>query len=504
MKLVCLACCAITCALQAQTQTNKTLSLSLQQAVELALQHNLDVQIQRYTPLQSEFTLAEASAIYEPAFNSSVKRTWSEQPGSLSSTGVANLGTRSDDSTLTAGIGSSGGGAAVAPWGLNYSLQTTIDKTTFRRFDSNNVPFLFDQATTFAGITLVQPLLRNAWIDSYRRDILIARKTLTFDELGFRQSVINIIAQTEQAYYELIYDFENVKVQEAAVQLAAQQAQEDRKRVEVGAMAPLDEKQTESQLATSRAALFQAQQVLGTQQNVLKSLISDKYTDIYDVTLVPSEKLLAVPQLFDLQESWQTGIKNRPDLAQARIDLERRGITLRFAKNQLFPELDLTGTYGRRGVENTVNAALDDIPQDRFPTYSYGMVLSVPLGAQGQRAAYRSAKAAIDLAKLNYKKVEQNILIAIQNTVGNINTAMEKIRATRQAREFAEAALEAGRKKLEVGRSTTFEVLGLQRNLTQARTDEIRALADYNQALSVLGQDEGTTLENHHLTVKVK
>src|SRR4051812_5953471 len=110
MKLV-FACCAITCvALQAQTQTNKTLSLSLQQVVEMAVEHNLDVQISRYQPLTDEFLLSEAYAVYEPAFNSSVQRAWQTSPGSVSSAGVVNFANRSDDSTAQASIGSPNGG----------------------------------------------------------------------------------------------------------------------------------------------------------------------------------------------------------------------------------------------------------------------------------------------------------------------------------------------------------------------------------------------------------
>ncbi|MGZ4964804.1 MAG: TolC family protein, partial [Limisphaerales bacterium] len=275
--------------MQAQTQTNKTLSLSLQQVVEMSVEHNLDVQISRYQPLIDEFTLSQDYAVYEPAFNSSVQRAWQTNAGSVSPTGIINVGQRSDDSTAQANIGSASGGPGVTPWGMRYQLSTSVDKTTFFRTN------FADQAKSQAQINLTQPLLRNAWIDSYRRDILIGKKTIKYDELGFRLQALNIVAQTEQAYYELIYDFENVKVQQAAVELAAQQAQEDRKRVEVGAMAPLDEKQTESQLASSRAALFQAQQTLGTQQNTLKGLITDKYREIYNVTIVPAEKLVAVP-----------------------------------------------------------------------------------------------------------------------------------------------------------------------------------------------------------------
>lgn len=492
------------CALQAHSQTNKTLSLSLQQAVELAIQHNLDVQIQRYTPLLDMYTLAEDQAVYEPAVNSTAKRTWAYQPSSISSTGVANISTRSDDTTYSFGIGGANSTMAPTPWGLNYSLAQTIDKTTFRSFTPAGIPFLFDQGTAFSGISLQQPLMRNLWIDANRRDILIGRQTIKYDEYGFRWKAMQIIQQTEQAYYELIYDFEDVHVQEAAVQLKQQSFNENRKRVEVGALAPLDEKQSQSELAASKAALLAAKQTLGTQQNVLKALISDRYLEIYNVQIVPSEKLVAVPEIWDLQDSWRTAITSRPDLLQFKVDLERKGITLRYSKNQLFPQVDLVGNYGRRGVEPTVPGALDDIEQGLFPTYSYGITMSIPLGERSQRAAYKSAKATIEQVNLQYKQAEQNILIEVENAIGNLNSELEKIRSTREAREFAEEALEAEQKKLEVGKSTSFVVLQLQNNLTTAREAEIRELANYNQALSLLSQHEGTILEKHHLTVKVK
>jgi outer membrane protein len=491
------------CAVEAQAQTNKTLSLSLQQAVELAVQHNLDVQIQRYTPLNDIFLLAEATAIYEPAFNTTIQRAWAYQPSSLSATGVQNLSTRSDDTTYSMGIGSAGGGNAVTPWGLNYSVGTTIDKTTFRRF-TNGIPFLDDQGTAQTSITLQQPLLRNLWIDANRRDILIAKQTIKYDEYAFQWKAMQIISDTEQAYYELIYDFEDVRVQEMAVRLKQQSYNENQKRVEVGAMAPLDEMQAKSQLATAKAALLLSQQTLGTQETVLKGLITDKYSDVHDVTIVPSEKLIVVPERFDLQESWRTAINGRPDLRQFKVDLERKGITLRYTKNQMYPEVDLIGKYAQKGVESTVDGAFQDIREDLYPTYYYGITMSIPLGARSQRAAYKAAKAMIEQVNLQYKQAEQNILIQVENTVGNLNSSLEKTRATREAREYAEAALEAEQKKLEVGKSTSFQVLSLQNDLTAARQAEIRALADYNKSLALLAQYEGTILDKHHLSVKVK
>ena len=105
---------------------------------------------------------------------------------------------------------------------------------------------------------------------------------------------------------------------------------------------------------------------------------------------------------------------------------------------------------------------------------------------------------------LQFRQLEQNILVQIENAIATAQTSFERVDATRQARLYAQAALEAEQKKLENGKSTSFFVLQLQRDLTAARSEEIRAVADYNKALTQLAQSEGSTLERRRIDVNVK
>jgi outer membrane protein TolC len=130
------------------------------------------------------------------------------------------------------------------------------------------------------------------------------------------------------------------------------------------------------------------------------------------------------------------------------------------------------------------------------------MILSFPLSNEAARNNFKAAKASLKQAELQYQLAEQTMLIQVQNTIETAKSDFEQINATREAREYAEEALNAEQRKLEVGTSTPFFVLQLQSNLTAARSAEIRALADYNEALALLAQYEGTILEKHHLTVK--
>ncbi len=501
MKFLCAVCFSgLVLSLAAQTDTNKTQSISLQQAIQMAVEHNLDVQVQRYVPMMDKYAIEGAYGVYDVFFNGSAKDAYRSQPGSFSN-GIQSTSTTSDNQLYAAGIGGSGGGNAATPWGMQYAITSTYEADSIHKF-AFGPPF--HQDPTFAGITLDQPLLKNMWVDQNRYNILTAKKNYQYDELGFRLQVMNVVSQTEQAYYELIYAFDKVKVEQQAMDLAQQLVTENKRRVEVGTMAPLDEKQSESQLASSKADLLAAQETLAGQQNTLKGLITDKFRQWHDILLIPAEHLLPVPEMFDLQQSWERGLKMRPDLAQARVDMERHGLTVRYQRNQVFPQLDLTGSYGRSGLKGDMGGSLNDIRNENFPSYSYGLTLSIPLSNKSARNTYKSAKAANEQAALNYKKAEQAMLIQIENSIASAKNAFERIRATREARDYAEQALEAEQKKLAVGKSTSFVVLQLQSALTTARSAEIRALADYNEALAQLSQNEGETLEKYHLSVKLQ
>jgi outer membrane protein TolC len=179
-------------------------------------------------------------------------------------------------------------------------------------------------------------------------------------------------------------------------------------------------------------------------------------------------------------------------------------VVLRYNQNQLFPSLDLTLTYGHNGIGRTVDSGLNGIQRGDNQFYSYGIVLSFPLSNTTAKNNHKASKAQKELLLLQLKQVEQTAIVEIDNAVKQAQAAYERIEATRQARLYAEAALDAEEKKLENGKSTSFFVLQLQRDLTAARSAEIRSLADYNKALSTLSRSEGTTLDKANIGLEFK
>jgi len=497
MKKICLVMGAMLCATQVHADTNAVRTLTLEQAIEMALERNLDVQISRLTPLIDRFTLEGSYGAYDASLNFSGKQIFNDSPGSFNpTTGFNNSPSISDEQFFKAELGAPGGGGMLTPWGMTYDLSSQMDRLRPLGKDDQ-----FRPTFTFA---LDQPLLKNFWIDTTRRDILVNKKNLKFDELGLRLQIISTVTATEEAYYALVASFGTVQVQEKAVQLAQQLVNENLRKVEVGTLAPLDEKQSESQLASSQADLLAARQALSAQEDVLRGLVTDDFRGLHSTLLVPAEPLRAPKEEFDLQQSWKNGMTGRPDLLQAKVNLEKQDIVLRFQKNQLFPSLDLIGSYGRTGSEKTPSTALGDIENERFPNYYFGAALSIPLGNRTARNNYKATKAQIQQLLLKYKQLEETILIQIQDTIGQAQSSFERSRATRQAREYAEMALEAEQKKMAAGKSTSFQVLQLQRDLTTARSAEIQALADYNKFLAELSKNEGSTLERHNLNVKIQ
>jgi outer membrane protein TolC len=205
-----------------------------------------------------------------------------------------------------------------------------------------------------------------------------------------------------------------------------------------------------------------------------------------------------------VQDSWSKGLATRPDLAEAKLNVEQQGIQLKYFRNQLLPQLDLVGSYGYNGAGREFSDAFGQYQTANRPFYSYGAQLSIPLSNTKARSNVKAGKATEQQLLLRLKQFEQNVMVQIDNAVKQAQSAWEGAEATRQARTYAEAALEAEQKKYAVGKSTTFTVLQLQNSLTAARSQEIRALANYNQSLANLAQQEGSTLERHKLDLSVE
>jgi outer membrane protein TolC len=470
----------------------ETRQLSLQECIDLTLKNNIELQIQRYNPEIARYNLKSAYGAYDPTVFFSGQHQHTESGPTFLGTNIIG-GTLSDVDSFN-----------------TYLTGTTPIGTTYRFFGNtsdtvqDNGVLLRRNAGAQAGVTITQPLLRNLWIDNSRLVIRIDKNRLKYDEYGLKLQLMQTLTSLEQAYYDLIYARESVRVQELAAEASDRLAAENRKKLEVGSMAELDLASAEAQAAHDRAAIIATKSTLGTQERKLKLFITDQIAKWADISIEPSGTLTAPKQEFNRQNSWRKALETRPDYKQAKLNAEQAGIQLKYDFNQMFPELDVFGTFGYNGSGTVFSGALYDVQQQDLPTWTVGGQISMPLANVGPRNTYKAQKISMQQYVLQVKQKERDILISVDNDIGTLLADYNSVQATHAQRLYEEQALDAEQKKLANGKSTTYQVLLVQRDLTSARGLEIQALDLYNNHLAQLSFDEGTTLERLNIDFEVK
>ena len=487
-------CATFVGALPALSQTNETRTLTLDECLQMALTNNFTIRIQQKTPAIVAYNLQGAYGVYDPTFNLGYNWNYEVSPGGFTTQGLQLVGRQGHSENGSAGLTGS------LPYGLGYSLTARVGDSI--DFSTNNLG-----RTISSGVTaeLRQQLLRGFLQDNSRYTVEVAKRNLQSSEEGFTYQVMTVMNSVEATFYDLLYARENLAVQRQALELAEKLLAENKKRVEVGALAPLDEKQAESEAASRRSDLIAATFNVRNLQNTLVDLISGDFRAWTEVEIVPNATLQAVPEILNRMDSWHTALEKRPDLKQIRSGLKVDELAERFRKNQALPSLELRGAYGHEAAsETTYRNAFSTTKDGDFHNHSIGIVFSTPLGNRAARSSYRAAREQRVQSELEVQQKEQTIFVEIDNAISAIKSAYELVGSTKLAREFAEAALEAEQKKLENGKSTSFVVLQLQRDLTAARSAEISALTTYNKAVNSLAYREGRTLERRNIELKIR
>lgn len=465
--------------------------LTLADCVGLALENNLDLKIEKLARDVVRREVDAAKGGYDPALKLAAKRAHEETEGQSAGTAAGALEvlrTETDNDSYEAAVG-----GATALGGLQYELGTRLGEADGIR---QNNPF--DTATGSAGLTLTQPLLKGFKTDGTRYQVAIARKQSAEAALQLESRMQDVLSQVETAWYALVLARESIRVQEDAVRLATQLYEDNRRKVQIGAMAVLDEKQAESQAASARADLSSAKRAYAEAANRLKTLLFADLRKMRGIDVSAAGELAAAEVAVDAAAGGERALELRPDVRQARLALERQGISVQYQRNQTLPSLDLVAGYGvAASDEDGYQSAIDQMESCDEPYWSAGVTLSFPLGNRAAKNRHAQSLAAAGKMALELRRLEETALVEVDNAVHAVATGLDKVKATQEARKFAEEALAAEQRKLERGKSTSFVVLQLQRNLTQARNAEIQALADYNQQLAALALAEGAMLERH-------
>lgn len=475
------------------TNAAESRPLSLRYCIEQALAKNFDVRVDREEGLLAQAQLGSAAAAYVPTVNVGVAWDRINSPASTSSSGTTSSASQTDTTSWTAGL------TGQLSTGATYSFSTNLAALSGQRSSSllSGSASSYDTVSgKFGVISLTQPLFKNLRIDSTRLTISQRKIGVRSAELTAFDRAIATVAAVEQAYDQFVASGEAVKVREAALALAQRTLDDTLSRLKIGVLAPLDEKQAQSSVASAESDLLTARQTQRERANSLKLLISDDYTAWRDVEITASDALTAEPVALDYITSLGRALANRPDLGQLALTRDQRELSVRYQRDQRLPQVDLTGNYGLSGSDTNTSSVVNQWRDRDYPSYSVGVAVSFPWTDKKARNEVRYAEGQERQARLRVEQQRDVIRSQIDNALSSVRTGFEKISATRRAREYAESALAAEQDKLAAGKSTNFTVLQLQKDLTSARSDEIAALAAYNDALSVLRQREASSLDH--------
>ena len=483
------------------------LQLSLEETILQALQNNLDLRIEATNPRLSREAVKRQGAIFIPNLELGVRQSITNRP-SRSVFDVSEVST-SENTTYNATLQQ-----AIA---LGGQLQVSLDNQ--RYFAPNRTNTFNPSWDSTLNFSLNQPLLKNFGTFVTKRNINIALNNLEKANLSLRQRIIDIVYQTEEAYWNLVYAYENRALRLSSLELARDLLQQNEIQVKVGVSAPLDVLTAKAEVAQRESELLQAESQIQTYEENLKKILN--FSD-FRRRLETTEKPLFLKQESDFNEFLHTALENRPDINQVRLDLKNRNIEVRYSRNQLLPELQLTASYYTSGLAGTrliiegnplfgdyiitgkeesgVWDALKDVLSNLYRNYSFGIRLSVPLQNDAARADRAQAEINLKRALLELKKMENTIYSEVVQVINDLETNVKIIEASNVSQELAEQKLLAEQKKLAVGLSTNYQVLQFQRDLASAQISALRAIIDYNLTLSRINRTLGRTLEVHRVS----
>ena len=378
-----------------------------------------------------------------------------------------------------------------------------IEYNYIRSFVKPNPFNLFDPAGTgYIEASFTQPLLKNFGIFKTRSPIYIARNNKRISDLQFKKVAIDILNLTQTAYWNLVKSIDDFRVSKVSLKRANDLLEKNRIQVEIGTLAPIELVQAEDGVAKQEEAVIITKHSVKDREDELKQILNfDESTLISDIVIIPKDSAVFEHKKSDLNNSIKIAIENRPDYLEKKLEIDNANINVKQRKNEVLPQLDLVAGVRYSGLGADFGEANEGIFSEKFQGEYFGINFEVPIGMRAARSNYKSAKLQAKQAHFNIKKKEQEIVVEVRKAVRQIDTNIQRIKATKKARELAQKRLDAEEKKYEVGRSTSLEVLRAQENLAIAEGNEIKAVVDYNISLKNLEAVQGTILEDNDVVI---
>ncbi|HJQ71757.1 MAG TPA: TolC family protein [Blastocatellia bacterium] len=498
---------------------SKKVALTLADAITMGLENNREIEVERLNIRLNELDVRAARGAYDPVLESSLFYDRRTTPVASILAGGENGRLKSSELTGATSL------VERLPW-QGASVQMTFDHN--RSTSTNPFYSLDPQFVTSLSFDFVQPLFRNRQIDAPRREIKIAKKRLDLSDSLFRQKAIEIIAKVESAYWDLVFARRDEAIRRESVELARAQLESNKLAAEKGTIAPLDvvSARVEVERRTEEAEI--ALETVQRAENALKALLlKPDNSELWGSSVVPSdEPRLDAAEVPQFEEAMRLALQNRPEMEQYRIRGEINKIDVKYFRDQVKPQIDFIAGYQTAGLSGTKRSATDpitklipgafDVPEkfiggygqsltnmfrNEYRSFRVGVTISLPVGN-------RTAKAQLGRALVEGKQVDverqravQTIEVEVRNALQAVETARRRFDAARNTRLDAEMQNTGERRRFEAGLSTNFLVLDRQNALSSARGREVKALTDFNKAMTELQRALSTTLTTNNISI---
>ena len=479
---------------EAATADTQPLVLSLRDVVELALKNNLDIAVERYNPRISEMDIVKALAEFDPELAAGIRGGRTASPGFSTWEGETALATRRDKTFyFEAGLTKKYLIGATASILLNN-----------RRYKTNRSGvFLNPSWSSDLTFALTQPLLRDCGREVNEAEIIIARNNEAISLCEFHSKVLEVLRQAEEVYWNLVYAYEDLKVKEHSLSLAKDLLEKNKKRVEAGVLAPIETLRPQAELAAREEGIIIAQSRIRDLADELRKIINLNPIPLTEeIPVRPEDEAVYEEAKVNLASSLKEAFQSRPDYAQAKKDLENQDISLVVAKNATLPQLDLGATYNMNGLGGNLGNDVDMLASADYFDWELGLTFVIPLGNRKAKSEYLQAKWEKEKAILGLNNLENDIITEVKVAVREVETNLRRIHTNRQARELAEERLKAEEKRFELGLGGSLDVLEAQKDVTSAKSAELRAIIDYNISLVRLAKTKGTLLAKSGVAIQ--
>jgi outer membrane protein TolC len=469
--------------------------LTADEAVRLAAENNLGIQISRFEPQIENLNIAQAQTGWTPTLNSSFQQNSNTSPPNSFLSGAQGA-LDSDQFSMTTQV------QQLLPWGGTYAAGWDGARSTSNNFFSNFNP----QLRSSLSFNYTQPLLRGFKVDNTRNQLQLSLKNREIADVSVRETLTSTSRTVRNAYWELAYQMASLQVAQQSLELAEESLRNTRARVEIGTTPPIDVVEADAEVATRREAVIVAQAQIATAEDTLRALIYNPSTpDFWTIRIEPADPPAFAPVTVDLDAAVRNALDRRTDLQTAKKNIEANDVNIRFLRSQSLPEVTAQIDYGlsalggvqfvrapgvglapgeiigeqRRGF----GSVLGDLLTNDFPAWTLSVNMSYPLGRSQQQANLARARLQQTQADTQLKNQELQVVTQVRQAARQVQTNQQRVQTTRASREFAERRLEAEQRKFTAGTSTNFLVFQAQRDLAVSRNNELRAILDYNQSL---------------------